>query len=1019
MTSTVTAPSERGMSLVEVIVSTFLVALLFLAALSMLEIDQRVYLRDDAVLAAAGEAEHALELLERDLLMVGYQVDVRTIADVGADGTVNTDDDVVGQAKIVYAAPWELVVNADIADDVEAIIDGVTGDSTPTGYAPVSFFTGAETIRFTLDSSGDGTINTSDRGDDVEEHTSFNPSLYSVYREVYGGRGGANIVDTTNVGLIRGPDAYPNGTRPTPLFQYWGDFDTDPALDLWGDTGAGGGVSGNGVLEAGEIAAMTAVTDEDANDNGILDTGEDRNGNGSLETRVSELITEIDVRITGETVNPDLKWNDPRLASSTAKYPYRQVSVGTRIRPRNIELPGGACGDEPEPTSSVSVVNACPDALADGKVTLAWTVSDDDGANETDIERYLVYRTDVDNIFGPTPFSEVVAGTSTYQDDWIDARSWPPRQYWYRLRAMDCTPALSVSDPVAGPYPADVGPMFPLAIDVRDMPGDDGSQLEVRWSASHDDPVNTTGYGDDVAEYHIHRSTLSDYRCVAPVNDSAIPASGAAEYTWVDSDTYSSSAIVLGELYYYWMRSVDAANAVSPYSQRTCARAYEGPVMPTGVLARVATYSSTDHPAELWFTPPEENPDAGYDPYQIEYKVYRSRDINGDGLDDSLVDDSVGYKTTDYADSAFFTGVVWTVGDTAACGFHSFDGTATWRSMATDSVAGLKRVRFRDRLRGVAVGDGGVVIRTDTGGATAAAATSGVVANLHDAAWATDARVFAVGDTGTMIQSDDGGATWSTVTLSIASTLYGLAAREGSVVAVGDSGTVQLSTDFGLTWAAPASAPSDDLKSACIYGGVSGATIVVGGQDRIWRSSDLGTSWSATALPGGITGDVIALSCVDPGVVMAVSDDGASSYVFSSSDGGATLGLESTSLGGRAADVGVVDATLAYVADDAGYVHYKQPNGTWLATLADATCALRGVAVLPIVVWESTATKGDASGDRYYFVVTSKYAVGDATLDGESGLLADRGSTFEDPDDALAQVLVDSCRNFEATAVQP
>ena len=37
-------------------------------------------------------------------------------------------------------------------------------------------------------------------------------------------------------------------------------------------------------------------------------------------------------------------------------------------------------------------------------------------------------------------FLEANKGVTSYEDDWIIMRTWPPRQYWYKLRAMDCTP---------------------------------------------------------------------------------------------------------------------------------------------------------------------------------------------------------------------------------------------------------------------------------------------------------------------------------------------------------------------------------------------------------------------------------------------------------------------------------------------------------------------------------------------------------------------------------------------------
>ncbi|MDQ7088519.1 MAG: hypothetical protein Q9Q13_12000 [Acidobacteriota bacterium] len=221
-------PAESGFSLAEVTVALGITTILFLAALSMLTMDHRLYNRDDAVLEAAREGRYAIDKLERDMLMLGYQVDVRTVADPGPDGTENTDDDLVGQPSIVYAAPYELVFNADIDPTIDAIQDGKTGDSVPSGYAPVTFHTGAETIRYTLDSNGDGDVDASDQGDDADEAVIDNDGLFLLQRETYGYNGTDNQNPAGPVALVRGPVAYPNGARAIPSLPLLGSLRLRP-----------------------------------------------------------------------------------------------------------------------------------------------------------------------------------------------------------------------------------------------------------------------------------------------------------------------------------------------------------------------------------------------------------------------------------------------------------------------------------------------------------------------------------------------------------------------------------------------------------------------------------------------------------------------------------------------------------------------------------------------------------------------------------------------------------------------
>jgi prepilin-type N-terminal cleavage/methylation domain-containing protein len=1013
-----TGSRQRGFSLAEMMVALAITSVLFLAALSMMAVDQRVYNREDAMLEASREARFALEMLERDLLMAGYQVDVRTVADLGADGTANTDDDLVGQPQIAFAAPWEIVFNTDADPAVAAIQDGVAGDTLPSGYAPVTFFTGAETIRYTLDSNGDGAVTAADRGDEFEETAVENPGLFLLRREIYGFSGSDNHNPSGPVALIRGPITYPSGARPTPLFTYWGRFDADAGPDLWGDDGSGGGTANNGILEAGEIAALGPVTGEDANGNDVLDAGEDRNGNGRLDRRPGDLIERVNLHLATEAAYPDMNFVDEQRSGTGTPFRYRVVTLNAEIEPRNVDLPGGACGDEPEPTSSLTITNACGHPLADGKVRLNWNLSADDGANEQDIERYLVFRTDVNSLFGPTPYTETAPGAGSWDDDWTEARTWPPRQYWYRVRAMDCTPHISLGDPSAGPYPADVGPMYPPSFTVSDVPGDDGTSLDVEWTASPDDPVNTTGYGANLKDYHVYRSTLSDYRCQPPVNTSAVAATGAGTYTYRDNATNSTGAVAFGELYHYWLRSRDTADNLSPYSARACARAYRGPVAPSAQQIRVAPYAGDDHPVEIWFSPNPLNEAAGYDPRQIRYRIYRAHDASGDGTADSLVDDPAGYTTADRAATLAPRGTLWAFGDGSGCSQHSIDGGGSWRTLADLPATGVRAADFGDRLTGIAVGDAGIALRTTDGGISFQTAASGVVADLQDVAFLDARRAVAVGDSGTIVVTDDAGASWTVGAAPVAQDLHAVDAVGNELIAVGDGGTVIRSTDGGATWTTAMALPGDDLGAVCALDRGGSLEILAGGEDRIWRSTDGGGSWNAHGLLFGIgRGDVSGLACDESGAI-AIVRGGTPKQIYLSTDGTTWLSpLFNPS--SPVADVAMLHLDRAAILDEAGRVYMRSGTFSWSSTATTSSCSMRTLALRPEIVWEDATTATAASGRPHHYVVTAAYSTGDPTLDGEWGLLPDRPAAVESPDDSLAQVLVDSCRNFELTAITP
>ena len=123
-------------------------------------------------------------------------------------------------------------------------------------YTPLVYESNAETVVLTLDSSDDGVVDSSDRGDDPEE-TGRNVNLFMLKRVMYGYDGaGQNEVRPSNLALVRGPNLATTMTTPHPLFQYWYDHDNDPATadSLWGDA------NGNGVIDAAETGSVAPVS---------------------------------------------------------------------------------------------------------------------------------------------------------------------------------------------------------------------------------------------------------------------------------------------------------------------------------------------------------------------------------------------------------------------------------------------------------------------------------------------------------------------------------------------------------------------------------------------------------------------------------------------------------------------------------------------------------------------------------------------------------------------------------------
>jgi photosystem II stability/assembly factor-like uncharacterized protein len=105
-------------------------------------------------------------------------------------------------------------------------------------------------------------------------------------------------------------------------------------------------------------------------------------------------------------------------------------------------------------------------------------------------------------------------------------------------------------------------------------------------------------------------------------------------------------------------------------------------------------------------------------------------------------------------------------------------------------------VAFADAARGYAVGERGVILRTDDGGKTWKGLETEAKTNLYSVAVATRDEALAVGEQGRVLQTKDGGETWDAVATLTSASLFGASYRGGSAAWVaGRGGTILKRTD--------------------------------------------------------------------------------------------------------------------------------------------------------------------------------------------------------------------------------
>ena len=133
---------------------------------------------------------------------------------------------------------------------------------------------------------------------------------------------------------------------------------------------------------------------------------------------------------------------------------------------------------------------------------------------------------------------------------------------------------------------------------------------------------------------------------------------------------------------------------------------------------------------------------------------------------------------------------------------HTEDGGKTWMVQDSLTYPGcLYGVTFLDTLKGFAVGDAGLILRTLDGGAHWDSIPSGTTNNLYDIQFADSSHGIIVGN-GSNLVSEDGGNTWKGVTNGAHG--WDVAFPDSNhawCVAFSDGvGGIYFSRDAGLTW---------------------------------------------------------------------------------------------------------------------------------------------------------------------------------------------------------------------------
>jgi len=229
------------------------------------------------------------------------------------------------------------------------------------------------------------------------------------------------------------------------------------------------------------------------------------------------------------------------------------------------------------------------------------------------------------------------------------------------------------------------------------------------------------------------------------------------------------------------------------------------------------------------------------------------------------------------------------------------------------------------------------------------------------------ATLWAVGAGGSIVKSDDGGATWNAQSSGTSQGLLSIAARDDtSAWAAGAGGTLLRTADGGRTWAAQGIPTTADLQKVVLVGARS--LWVVGGGE-ILKSSDDGASWQHQYSGGSWA----SISAVNEQVAWVAGDFS----IMRTGDGGTTWVTVEAEPKGRWSSVAAISADVAWLLSGSGRVYRTEDGGlhwTLQAALSSFGFASAIVALDANTAWVAGGIIGDGRSDRAGLVMTTRDA---------------------------------------------
>lgn len=231
--------------------------------------------------------------------------------------------------------------------------------------------------------------------------------------------------------------------------------------------------------------------------------------------------------------------------------------------------------------------------------------------------------------------------------------------------------------------------------------------------------------------------------------------------------------------------------------------------------------------------------------------------------------------------------------------------------------------------RYAACGDAGLTATTATNSATGWVEVDSGVSERLNAIAANGAVLVAVGDDGVIVRSDDSGATWTEITNSgpryTTDDLFGIAANGSTWIAVGAGGRFLRSTDDGATWTASTNGTRDMFT--CYRSGIASLFLAGGQFGTLYTSTD-GASWTQRDV--GAVNDLRGFADVDDQIIGVMKQSTRQTDTFIRSANGTGWTVDEQTLPFEVLAIAGPGATLGSIQVGAVCVGEAQSLGTFL-----------------------------------------------------------------------------------------